>query len=128
MAQDAQAREIRLGDEVGVADGFGVVGVRHHVAGHVEGQDGGAESDAVAQAVLEMREVHGLAPGDTAVVAVFDTDTLDAVGAQPVDDLIARAREAHRARCRLAHSSTLPLVGSRARTIAAELRASKKGR
>ena len=70
-------------------------------------------------------DAHRLAPGDAAIVAILDTDALDAVGAQPVDDLVARAREAHRAACRLAHSSTLPFVGSRGRTITAEAHALK---
>ena len=128
VAQDAHAGEVRHGDEIGVADVLAVVGAQHHVGGDVEGHDRGTEGDAVMQASLEVRDVHRLAPGDAAKVAVLDTDALDAVGAQPVDDLIAGAREAHRARCRLAHSSTLPLVGSRGRNIPAELRASKQGR
>ena len=74
---------------------------------------------------LEVGDAHRLAPGDAAIVAIFDADALDAIGAQPVDDLVARAREAHRAACRLAHSSTLPFVGSRGRTIAAEAHALK---
>ena len=127
MAQDAHAGEVGHGEEVGVADVLAVVGAEDHVGADVEGHDGGAEGDAVVHRALEMGDVHRLAAGDAAIVAILDADALDAVGAQPVDDLIARAREAHRAGCRLAHSSTLPLVGSRGRTIPAEVRALKAG-
>ena len=125
MAQEPQAREIGLGDEVGIADGLAVVGARHHVAGDVEGHDGGAEGDAVVQRMLEVSDVHRLAPGDAAVVAVLDADALDAIGAQPADDLVVRTRKAHRAACPLAHVQTLPLSGPRGRTIAAEVRLGK---
>ena len=128
VAQDAQAREVRLRDEVGVADGLAVVGARHHVAGDVEGQHRGAEGDAVVQRMREVGDVHGLAAGDAAVVAVLDADALHAVGPQPVDDLVARARKAHRAACRLAHSSQLPLAASRGDTIApSRVRSKRRG-
>ena len=120
VAQDAEAREVGLRDEVGVADGLAVVGARHHVAGDVEGHDGGAEGDAVVQRTLEVGDVHGLAPGDAAIVAILDADALDAALAQPADDLVARARKPLRAACPLAHVQTLPLSRSRGRTIAGE--------
>ena len=120
VAQDAEAREIGHGEEVGIADRLAEIGAGHHVAGHVEGHDGGTEGDAVVHHALEVRDAHRLATGDGAIVAILDADALNPVGAEPPDDLVARARKPHRAACRLAHSSTLPLVGSRGRTIAAE--------
>ena len=108
VAQEAQARQVRLGDEVAVADGLGIVGAGDHIGGDVERHGRCAEGDAVLQGVGEMREVHRLAARDAGIVGILHPNTGHVVGAQPVENLVLRACEAHgRAVC-IAHSFAPP--------------------
>ena len=116
MAQQVERGQVGPENKITVADGFRVIGARHHIGFYIQGENSGGKGDAVAQYVLELRQGHGLAARNAIKIRIFGPDAFNVMSPQPVHNIVFAATEKYRPVAPRGHDSALPVyfyVGGR---------------